>query len=155
MQFNIAQLRNFFFFITKHKVEKIHVTSENFKLTVNTDIIIKKKPNTQTIKINKENKNQQQVTTNTTLSNKNSYSETDAYFTIVSPMIGTFYRSPAPNEPSFIEINDLVSINQTVCIIEAMKMMNHIEADKAGTVKAILVDDASPVEYDQVLVVLE
>jgi len=74
---------------------------------------------------------------------------------IRSPMVGTFYRSPAPGAKVFCNVGQRVSVGDTLCIIEAMKILNQIESDKAGTVKAILVDDAQPVEYDQPLFVIE
>jgi acetyl-CoA carboxylase biotin carboxyl carrier protein len=74
---------------------------------------------------------------------------------ITSPMVGTFYRSPSPSSPSFIEVGNTVAVGDTLCIIEAMKMLNQIEADKAGTVKAILVDNEQPIEFGQPLVVIE
>lgn len=74
---------------------------------------------------------------------------------VLSPMVGTFYRSPSPEAKSFIEVGQSVQEGQTLCIVEAMKMMNQIEADKTGVVKAILVEDGQPVEFDQPLVVIE
>lgn len=74
---------------------------------------------------------------------------------VKSPMVGNFYRSPSPGAPVYAEVGQTVSAGDTLCIIEAMKMMNHIEADKSGTVKAILVEDGSPVEFDQPLVIIE
>ena len=74
---------------------------------------------------------------------------------VKSPMVGTFYRAPAPGAKNFVEVGDSVSAGDTLCIIEAMKMMNQIEADKSGVVKAILVDDAQPVEFDEPLVIIE
>ena len=68
-----------------------------------------------------------------------------------SPMVGTFYRSPSPASPSFVEVGQTVKIGDVVCIVEAMKMMNQIEADKAGTIEAILVENGEPVEFDQPL----
>jgi len=73
---------------------------------------------------------------------------------VKSPMVGTFYRSPSPGSPSFIEVGKHVKPGDVICIIEAMKMMNQIEADKAGVIEAILVDDGSPVEFDQPLVTI-
>ncbi len=70
---------------------------------------------------------------------------------ITSPMVGTFYRSPAPDEPPFIEVGDRIQSGQTVCIIEAMKLMNELESEVAGEVVEILVQNAQPVEYGQVL----
>lgn len=73
---------------------------------------------------------------------------------VKSPMVGTFYRSPSPGSPSFIEVGKHVKPGDVICIIEAMKMMNQIEADKAGVIEAILVEDGSPVEFDQPLVTI-
>lgn len=75
--------------------------------------------------------------------------------TVNSPMVGTFYRAASPGASSFVEIGSRVNIGDTLCIIEAMKMLNQIEADKAGVIKAILVDNAEPVEYGQALFVIE
>lgn len=74
---------------------------------------------------------------------------------IKSPMIGTFYRSSNPDSPPFISVGDKVTKGQTVCIIEAMKLFNEIESEVAGTVVKVMVENASPVEYDQVLFVVE
>lgn len=68
-----------------------------------------------------------------------------------SPMVGTFYRAPSPSSPSFVEVGQTVKVGDVVCIVEAMKMMNQIEADKAGTIEAILVENGAPVEFDQPL----
>ncbi len=73
---------------------------------------------------------------------------------VKSPMVGTFYRSPSPGTPSFIEVGSQVKVGDVICIIEAMKMMNQIQADKAGTIEAILVEDGGPVEFDQPLVTI-
>lgn len=72
-----------------------------------------------------------------------------------SPMVGTFYRSPAPNSSPFVEVGKQVSVGDTLCIIEAMKLMNQIEADKSGTIKQILVENGQPVEYNQPLFIIE
>ena len=74
---------------------------------------------------------------------------------IESPMVGTFYRAPSPGASAFVEVGSRVNAGDTLCIIEAMKMLNQIEADKAGEIKAILVENAEPVEYGQVLFVIE
>ena len=73
---------------------------------------------------------------------------------IKSPMVGTFYRAPSPSSAPFIEIGSKVSAGEVVCIVEAMKMMNQIEADKSGTVDSILVEDGEPVEFDQTLITI-
>ncbi len=74
---------------------------------------------------------------------------------VLSPMVGTFYRSPSPDAKAFVEVGQSVKAGETLCIVEAMKMMNQIEADKSGVVTAILVEDGQPVEFDQPLVVIE
>ena len=73
----------------------------------------------------------------------------------LSPMVGTFYRSPSPEAKPFIEVGQQVKVGDALCIVEAMKMMNRIESDKAGVVKAILVNDGEAVEFDQKLVIIE
>jgi acetyl-CoA carboxylase biotin carboxyl carrier protein len=70
---------------------------------------------------------------------------------IKSPMVGTFYRAPAPDEPSYASTGDRIAVGQTVCIIEAMKLMNEIEAETSGQVMEILVENGQPVEFNQVL----
>jgi acetyl-CoA carboxylase biotin carboxyl carrier protein len=70
---------------------------------------------------------------------------------ITSPMVGTFYRKPAPDAPYFVEVGSTVSVGQTLCIIEAMKVMNEIKAETSGTICAVLVDDGKPVQYGDVL----
>ncbi|EAR08952.1 acetyl-CoA carboxylase biotin carboxyl carrier protein [Reinekea blandensis] len=73
---------------------------------------------------------------------------------VKSPMVGTFYRSPSPTSGPFVEVGQKVSAGDTICIVEAMKMMNQIEADKSGTITAILVENGEPVEFDQPLVTI-
>jgi len=73
---------------------------------------------------------------------------------VKSPMVGTFYRSPSPSSPSFVEVGQHVKAGDVICIVEAMKMMNQIEADKTGTIEAILVENGQPVEFDQALVTI-
>ncbi|HYO22983.1 MAG TPA: acetyl-CoA carboxylase biotin carboxyl carrier protein [Flavisolibacter sp.] len=82
-------------------------------------------------------------------------SDASNYITIKSPMIGTFYRRPSPDKSNFVEIGDEVSVGKVVCIIEAMKLFNEIESEVSGKVVKILVEDSSPVEYDQPLFVVD
>lgn len=72
-----------------------------------------------------------------------------------SPMVGTFYRAPGPNAPAFVEVGQTVNAGDTLCIIEAMKLMNEIEAEKSGVVKEILVENGQPVEYGEPLFIIE
>jgi acetyl-CoA carboxylase biotin carboxyl carrier protein len=74
---------------------------------------------------------------------------------VTSPMVGTFYRAPSPGAKPFVEVGQQVSVGDTLCIIEAMKMLNHIEADKSGKIVAVLVENGQPIEYGQPLFVIE
>ena len=74
---------------------------------------------------------------------------------VTSPMVGTFYSSPSPGAPAFVNVGDVVNEGDTLCIIEAMKILNQIEADKSGKIKAVLVENAQPVEFGQPLFVIE
>ena len=154
MLLKITELKKLLSTVTKNRIEKIQIKSKDTQLTINTltkkiilpNIYNKRfteqeiHPKQQKILNVKETKNIQKI-------NK----EQNKYFTIVSPMIGTFYRSPAPNEEPFININDTVNINQTVCIIEAMKLMNEIESEVNGRIAEILVKDGDIVDCGQAL----
>ncbi len=74
---------------------------------------------------------------------------------VLSPMVGTFYRAPSPEAKNFVEIGQTVNVGDTLCIVEAMKMMNQIQADKAGVVVAVLAETGDPIEFDQPLVIIE
>ena len=81
--------------------------------------------------------------------------DSSKYITIKSPMIGTFYRSASPEKPSFVNVGDEVSVGKVICIIEAMKLFNEIESEVSGRIVKVLVDNSSPVEYDQPLFLVE
>lgn len=81
--------------------------------------------------------------------------DTSKYITIKSPMIGTFYRSSSPDKPSLVNVGDEISTGKVLCIIEAMKLFNEIESEVSGRIIKVLVDNASPVEYDQPLFLVE
>jgi len=86
--------------------------------------------------------------------NEEPVDDTPAGHKLESPMVGTFYRAPSPTSKAFVEVGQEIKEGETICIVEAMKMMNQIEADKSGTVKAILVENGEPVEYGQPLFVI-
>jgi acetyl-CoA carboxylase biotin carboxyl carrier protein len=74
---------------------------------------------------------------------------------VKSPMVGTMYLAPSPGANNFVSVGDKVNVGDTLCIVEAMKMMNQIDADKAGTIKAVLINDGEPVEFDEPLFIIE
>jgi len=81
--------------------------------------------------------------------------ENSKYITVKSPIIGTFYRKPAPDKPNFAEVGDSIKVGDTVCVIEAMKLFNEIESEISGKIVKVLVDDSSPVEFDQPLFLVD
>lgn len=81
--------------------------------------------------------------------------ENEHYITVKSPIIGTFYRKPAPDKPNFAEVGMDINVGDTVCVIEAMKLFNEIESEISGKIVKVLVDDASPVEFDQPLFLVD
>lgn len=154
MLFKIKELKNFFLSVRKQKIKSVHIQSSNLSITIN-----KVRQKNQRV-ISKSHYSQMQEGDNVVINQVRSdlASQTEQtsqdqgpYFTIVSPMIGTFYRSPAPNEAPFIKINDSVAANQTVCIIEAMKLMNEIESEVNGNIAEILVEDGDIVDCGQAL----
>lgn len=80
--------------------------------------------------------------------------EEEGYY-VTAPMVGTFYSSPSPGSPTFVQVGDKVGEGDTLCIVEAMKMMNQIESDVSGTIKSIRVQNGEPVEYGQILFVID
>ena len=87
--------------------------------------------------------------------NETTAPKTENFLTIKSPMIGTFYRQPSPDKPIFVNVGDEIEEGQIVCIIEAMKLFNEIESEVSGRIVKVLVEDASPVEFDQPLFMVE
>ena len=86
---------------------------------------------------------------------KNDLANDSKYVTIKSPIIGTLYRKPSPEKPLFVEVGSTINIGDTVCIIEAMKLFNEIESEVSGTIVKVLIDDPSPVEFDQPLCLVD
>lgn len=88
------------------------------------------------------------------VSSSSSEKSTDHLIAVKSPIVGTFYRSSSPDKPAFVKVGDTISAGDVVCVVEAMKLFNEIESEISGTIEKILVEDAQPVEYDQVLFLL-
>nr|YP_010873204.1 Acetyl-CoA carboxylase, biotin carboxyl carrier protein [Nemalion vermiculare]WGV34402.1 Acetyl-CoA carboxylase, biotin carboxyl carrier protein [Nemalion vermiculare] len=160
MQFNINNLKELLTSVKDNNLRSISVTENRFELIVNKELIHRKQKilkRNQNINLSKSTAKQGSTirsnylkpkTVNSPVSSK----ESEIYFTIVSPMVGTFYRSPGPSEPYFIELHDHVKVNETVCIVEAMKLMNEIEAEINGEIVEILVKDGDIVDCGQPLI---
>jgi acetyl-CoA carboxylase biotin carboxyl carrier protein len=86
---------------------------------------------------------------------ENAADDTSKYLEIKSPMVGTFYRSPSPEKGPFIKVGDVINVDDTICLVEAMKLFNEVKAEIGGKIVKVLVEDASPIEYDQVLFLVE
>lgn len=155
MKFKLQELKDLLNKIQKHSIKYLSINNKKFELIISTlqsDSSIS--PNFQKPEI-KTYQTSTKLKTINVMSQSNNIQKTnditEAYLTIVSPMVGTFYRSPGPGEPPFIQVLDYVTFNQTVCIIEAMKLMNEIEAEVTGEVVEILVEDGDIVDCGQAL----
>jgi len=156
-------------FVAKSGVSEVEIEDKDFKITIKTPPYRKGKHPTemQTIIQTQSPIGQpQQVQSITPITQQNVITEavepsikkkeeTNNYVEIKSPMIGTFYRKPSPDKPNFVSVGDDVSNDTVVCIIEAMKLFNEIEAEITGKIVKLLVDDGSPVEYDQPLFLVD
>ncbi len=160
MQFEIKDLTNFLYSVQNNNIQQISLKSSKLDIFINKKYVITNqhlilKNNTLSNVLSKpknfqENKSKI-VTHQSNIPQKTENNESEIYSTIISPMVGTFYQSPAPNEPAFIKKHDVVQKKQIVCIIEAMKLMNEIEAEVNGEIVDILVNDGDIVDCGQAL----
>ena len=144
----VKEIQDIINFIKKTDLDDVSIETENYKIRV--------KKNNATVSEIKKNKNistqiSEPVQTEVKKIVKNEDKEPSKNVIVKSPMIGTFYRSPNPESDPFISEGDSIKIGQKVCIIEAMKLFNDIESEISGKIVKILVDDNSPVEFDQPL----
>ena len=142
----IKEIQDIINFIKKSDLDDVSIETENYKIRV------KKNNGTHTTEIPKEvNVTPKQSTTEPKTPEEKTEITPSNNIIIKSPMIGTFYRSPNPESDPFISEGDVIKVGQTICIVEAMKLFNDIESEVSGKIVKILVDDNSPVEYDQPL----
>jgi acetyl-CoA carboxylase biotin carboxyl carrier protein len=155
---DIKQIQDLIRFVSKSGVNEVSIEQENFKITIKT--------------------NQVQTVVNATIPDNSplpapqaalppaapaaapvqapaAAADTSHYITVKSPMIGTFYRSASPEKPLFVNVGDEIKPGSVLCIIEAMKLFNEIESEVSGRIVKVLVDNSSPVEYDQPLFLVE
>lgn len=154
------QLQEFIKELANSGAAEVEVETNDLKIKVKTqsdEVVLKNTPVQLTPPIPQTNQSQiqqQHVQTGTQAEQIKEDNKQNLIY-IKSPMVGTFYRRPAPDKPNFVDIGDELRTGQVVCIIEAMKLFNEIEAELTGKVVEILVEDATPVEYDQPLFALE
>lgn len=156
---DIKDIQNLIKFVSKAEVSEVKYKTKDFEITIKTplggnEISYVQQPGMY-------QSAPQQVaapapaTPVATTEKADAASDDSKYVTIKSPMIGTFYRKPSPDKDVFVNVGDEVSNGKTVCVIEAMKLFNQIESEVSGKIVKILVDDASPVEYDQPLFLVD
>ena len=153
---DIKQIQELIKFVSRSGVNEVAIEQENFKITIKT--------NQAPVYVNAAvpapaplptATAPAPVTPQTVTETKPATEDISKYITIKSPMIGTFYRSSTPDKPSFANVGDEIAVGKVICIIEAMKLFNQIESEVAGRIVKVLVDNASPVEYDQPLFLVE
>lgn len=144
---NIKEIQDIINFIKKTDLDDVSIETENYKIRV-------KKNNAEVIQLKEKKKIPVKIENDEIKLTEESEIETN-HITIKSPMIGTLYRSPNPESEPYINEGDTINVGQTICIIEAMKLFNEIESEFSGKVIKILVDDTSPVEFDQPLFIID
>jgi len=148
----IKEIQDIINFIKKSDLDDVSIETENYKIRV-------KKNNTEVVSLEGKKETpiqiKEKIVTPEETNPDIKIVTNSNHITIKSPMIGTFYRSSNPESEPFINVGDSISSGQTICIIEAMKLFNEIEAEVAGKVIEILIDDTSPVEFDQPLFIID
>jgi len=153
---DIKQIQDLIKFVAKSGVNEVSIEEEDFKITIKTN----QAPTYVTATVPTAPQVQPAATVPAPAAEAPQPAapkteDTSNYVTIKSPMIGTFYRSPSPDKPVFVNVGDEITAGKVVCIVEAMKLFNEIESEVSGRIVKILVDDAQPVEYDQPLFLVE
>lgn len=157
---DIRDIQNLIKFVSKSGVNEVKLETKEFKISIKTTPdynpapMVSGMPMPTYIPQNMAVESSAVAHTQPSTS-KETNEDHSKYLTITSPMIGTFYRKPAPDKPFFVNVGDTVSSGSVVCIIEAMKLFNEIESEVSGKIVKILVDDASPVEFGQPLFLVE
>ena len=166
---NVNEIQDLIKFVAKAGVNEVEIEKKDFKIVIKSDYMAKKKTN-----FKEETKIVQQISPVGTISpaaiapaaplpepvvtiEKKSKQpvEDDNLITVRAQMIGTFYRSPSPDKPPFVEVGTLIKPGDKLCIIEAMKLFNEIESEISGKIVKVLTDDISPVEFDQPLFLVD
>lgn len=154
---NIKEIQDLIKFVAKSGVTEVEIERKEFKITIKSEDRAAKEAKTMIVQATTPAPVMQVAAHETMVPVVPAVaeSEDDKYIKILSPMIGTFYRSAGPDKDSFVSVGDSFKVGDTVCIIEAMKLFNEIEAEITGKIVKVLVDDATPVEYDQPLFLVD
>ncbi len=162
----LIEIQDLIKFVAKSGVSEVHLETKEVKITIKTPT--KRKSTLISASTNLQQSQQLQMNPQQMAQNTSAMQQADSitpqkatssgeenFITIKSPMIGTFYRSAGPDKGSFVNVGDEISVGNVVCIIEAMKLFNEIESEIKGRIVKVLVGDATPVEYDQPLFLVE
>ncbi len=171
----LSEIQDLIKFVSRSGVNEVEIEQKDFKILIKSDYMAKKKSNVaadpviQQVPVMQAPVAQPMVQQVTPAATPNVAAapaaasapaaampdENENYITIKSQMIGTFYRSSSPDKPAFVEVGDSVKEGDAICIVEAMKLFNEIESDVSGKIVKVLVDDATPVEFDQPLFLVD
>ena len=161
---DIKEIQNLIKFVSKAGVTEVAIEQGDFKITIKADqgaehVIVQQTPVVAQPQVAAQQVTQTPVAATeskpATETEKAEEKVADNLVEIKSPMIGTFYRKSSPDKPAFVSVGDTIQPGDVLCIVEAMKLFNEIESEIAGTIVKILVDDTSPIEYDQPLFLVE
>lgn len=157
---DIREIQNLIKFVAKSGATEVKLEMDDFKITIKTTpegtetTYIPQMPMSQVMPM----MTQAPVATPATpaaATEQAAPAENSNFIVVKSPMIGTFYRKPSPDKPSFVEVGDTIKTGDVLCVVEAMKLFNEIESEVSGKIVKVLVDDASPVEFDQPLFLVD
>ena len=154
---NIKEIQNLIKFVSKSGVEEVKIEREDFKITIKTkknitqQIVVDDIPAKIAVAPSAISNDNLDIVQENEPKTKTSIAENDNHIIVKAPIIGTFYRKAAPDKPAFVEVGDTIKEGGVLCVIEAMKLFNEIESEVSGTIVKILIDDATPVEFDQPL----
>lgn len=157
---NLNEIQDLINFVSKSGVDEVEIERKDFKLVIRAN---SHKVSTQVIQTpvqavmptTQVNQPVNQPVAQSTTKGGDAAGDDSKYVSIKSPMIGTFYRQAGPDKPAFVNVGDTIKKGDVICIIEAMKLFNEIEAEVSGKIVKVLVDDSKPVEYDQPLFLIE
>lgn len=153
---DIKQIQDLIRFVSKSGVNEVSIEQQDFKITIKTNQPQTTLVTTTVPAVSAENTVTPSITVTTpVITAVAPVDDTAKYITVKSPMIGTFYRSASPEKPLFVNVGDEIKGGDVLCIIEAMKLFNEIESEVSGRIVKVLVDNASPVEYDQPLFLVD
>ena len=156
---NLTEIQDLIKFVSKSGVSEVEIEQKDFKIVIKAENKSKKEEHTVYVQAPQQISTPAAAPAPVAMANEIPkapvVSEDSKYITIKSPMIGTFYRSTSPDKPALANVGDSIEKGKVVCIIEAMKLFNDIEAEISGRIVKVLVDDASPVEYDQPLFLVD